>query len=197
MFLQRGLVATLLVLPKRSHRNIVSGLAAGGRKSSFRSSPLQRQQWSMSTFARQFDFAESKVEIKHIGRAEMKQLLDQPENESVVVIDVRTDEEVQATGKLAPHVHTLPVQVIHAKDAFKLSDDDFEDVAGFSKPALDQTLVFTCAAGIRSVYACRAAELAGYSKLVNYKGGAHEWFDYSWYSPSDDEGGDEEDEKRK
>jgi rhodanese-related sulfurtransferase len=188
MFLQRGLVATLLVLPRS--RTVSYGLAVGGRKSLFWSS--QQRMRRLSTF----DTSESTVEIRHISKAEMKQILDQPENEAMVVIDVRTVEEVQETGKLAPHVHTLPVQLIHAKTAFALADDEFEDVTGFAKPALDQTLVFTCAAGIRSVYACRAAEAAGYSKLVNFAGGANEWFDYSWYS-SDSEGEEEQEEEEK
>lgn len=114
--------------------------------------------------------------IRHIGKSEMKSLLDMPDEDSMVVIDVRTPDEVAYTGKLAPHVHTFPVQIILQTNAFGLSDEDFEEVAGFEKPSLDQTLVFTCAAGIRSVYACQAAASAGYGKLVNYAGGSNEWF---------------------
>jgi len=93
-----------------------------------------------------------------------------------VVIDVRTDEEVLATGKLGTDVHTLPVQVIMQYQVFQMDPDEFQEVCGFEKPALDETLVFSCAAGVRSVYACQFAAQAGYSKLVNYVGGANEWF---------------------
>ena len=65
---------------------------------------------------------------------------------------------------------------IMEKNVFALDEEDFEDITGFEKPAPDTTLVFTCAAGIRSVYACQFASQAGYSKLVNYMGGANEWF---------------------
>ena len=60
---------------------------------------------------------------------------------------------------------------------FGLDEDDFEELTGIVKPSLDETIVFTCAAGIRSVYAANyAAQQGGYSKLVNYMGGAYEWF---------------------
>jgi rhodanese-related sulfurtransferase len=41
---------------------------------------------------------------------------------------------------------------------------------------LNLALVFSCAAGIRSVHAAQFAAQNGYTKLVNYKGGANEWF---------------------
>ena len=92
------------------------------------------------------------------------------------VIDVRTEDEVRTTGKLSENVNTLPVQIIMQANAFEMDPDDFEVNFGFEKPTPDETLVFTCAAGIRSVYACQFAAKAGYSKLVNYMGGSNEWF---------------------
>jgi len=85
-------------------------------------------------------------------------------------------EQIQATGKLSPSVRTLPVEVIMQSNVFGLEDDDFEEVCGFPKPGLDDTIVFSCAAGIRSVYACQYAAQNGYSNLVNYVGGSSEWF---------------------
>ena len=93
-----------------------------------------------------------------------------------VVIDVRTEEEVYGTGKLSPNVHTLPVQVIMQSNVFQMDPDDFEDFCGFEKPRPDETLVFSCAAGIRSVVACHFAAQAGFTNLVNYQGGSNEWF---------------------
>lgn len=116
----------------------------------------------------------------------MQQILQEYEDDNTLaeyeycVIDVRTDQEVVATGKLSPKVHTLPVQTIMQANAFGMDEDDFEAAFGFTKPSLDVMLVFTCAAGIRSVYACQAAAAqAGYSNLVNYAGGANEWFSSS------------------
>ena len=119
--------------------------------------------------------------IKHVGKAEMVELLDDyetlgREGSGMVVIDVRRPDEVAMSGKLGPTVHTLPVEVIMQANAFGMDDDDFEDLTGFEKPKPDETLVFSCAAGIRSVYACQMAAQNGYSSLVNYVGGASEWF---------------------
>lgn len=93
-----------------------------------------------------------------------------------VVIDVRGPGEIVATGKLSPTVHTLPIEIIMQQNVFALDEDEFEEVCGFQKPTYDETLVFSCAAGVRSVYACHFAAQNGYSKLVNYMGGSNEWF---------------------
>lgn len=115
--------------------------------------------------------------ITHIGKSEMKSILEDRSNANdIVVMDVRTDQEVFYTGKLAPCVHTVPLQMIMEKNLFQLDPDDFEDITGFAKPEKDATLVFSCAAGVRSVYACQFASQAGYSKLVNYVGGSNDWF---------------------
>lgn len=123
----------------------------------------------------------STADIKHVGKEEMKKILQEYEESGreasgCVVIDVRTEEEVYSTGKLSPNVHTLPVQVIMQANVFQMDPDDFEDYCGFEKPGVDETIVFSCAAGVRSVYACQFAAKAGYSNLVNYVGGSHEWF---------------------
>lgn len=116
---------------------------------------------------------------KNVHMDEMEHIIDEYEKKETseyVVIDVRTDEEVLYTGKISPSVYTLPVQVISQYNVFSLNDDDFEDTCGFAKPDLDQTIVFTCKAGIRSVYACQIAAQSGYTKLINYVGGSSEWF---------------------
>ena len=120
-------------------------------------------------------------QIQHVNRQQMEEIVEDfqeggREDSGYCVIDVRTDQEVMMTGKLAHSIPTLPVQVILQSNVFALDPDEFEEVCGFTKPDPDETLVFTCAAGIRSVYACQAAAAAGYSKLVNYVGGANEWF---------------------
>jgi rhodanese-related sulfurtransferase len=120
-------------------------------------------------------------EIKHIGKAEMEEILEDldaggREDSQYVVVDVRTGGEIVNTGKLSPSVYSVPIEVIMEHNVFELSEDDFEEICGFAKPMPDETLVFTCAAGIRSVYACQFAAKAGYSKLVNYVGGSNDWF---------------------
>jgi rhodanese-related sulfurtransferase len=92
------------------------------------------------------------------------------------VVDVRSPMEVYQTGKLSPSIPTLPMELIMYDKVFECDDEDFEDICKFKKPTPEETLVFTCARGIRSMSACLAASKAGYSKLVNYRGGSYEWF---------------------
>jgi rhodanese-related sulfurtransferase len=119
--------------------------------------------------------------IQQIGKDEMKQIIEDYENggrddSGYLVLDVRGEDEVMMTGKVSPGVITLPLPLIMAKNVFAMDEEDFEDLCGFEKPQLDETLVFTCAAGIRSQQAAIFAAQAGYGNLVNYMGGAKEWF---------------------
>jgi rhodanese-related sulfurtransferase len=119
--------------------------------------------------------------LQNIGREEMEEIIDDFENggreeSGYVIMDVREEYEIAETGKLSPNTHTLPLQKLMQVNGFALEEDEFLDVFGFDKPALDETLVFSCKAGIRSVSAAQLAGLNGYGKLVNYKGGANEWF---------------------
>lgn len=119
--------------------------------------------------------------LKRIGKQEMEDILESLEQQEeegcgYVVIDVRGEDEIAHTGKLSPKVHTLPLPVIMQRKVFEMDQDEFEEVCFFPKPSLDETIVFSCAAGIRSQQAAYFASLAGYSNLVNYMGGANEWF---------------------
>lgn len=98
------------------------------------------------------------------------------EESGYVIIDVRGVDEIRGTGKLNDCVETLPLPLIAARGAFALDEDDFEETFGFVKPTPDETIVFTCKAGIRSMQACQIVGMTGYSNLVNYSGGADEWF---------------------
>lgn len=97
------------------------------------------------------------------------------EESGYVIIDVRGHDEVQSTGKLNDVAETLPLPYI-AEGALTMEEDDFEEAFGFSKPGLDETIVFTCKAGIRSQHAGQLAKMAGYSDILDYMGGANEWF---------------------
>ena len=120
-------------------------------------------------------------EILHINREQMEEIVEDYESggreeSQYCIIDVRTEQEVQATGKIGEHVYTLPVQVIMQSKVFDMDPEEFEEYCKFPKPTFDETIVFTCAAGMRSVSACHFAAQSGYSKLINYTGGANEWF---------------------
>mmetsp|Transcript_24509 Transcript_24509/g.44321 ORF Transcript_24509/g.44321 Transcript_24509/m.44321 type:complete len:204 (-) Transcript_24509:403-1014(-) len=123
----------------------------------------------------------SSVNINNIGKEDLVEILEDfesvgREESGYVVLDVRGPEEIAGTGNLSPSINNLPLPFIMEKNAFKLSEEDFEEEFGFAKPQMDETLVFTCKAGIRSMHAAQLARMAGYSNLVNYVGGSMEWF---------------------
>lgn len=126
-------------------------------------------------------FMSSEVQLKNIGWEEMDSIVDNyeelgREESGMIVLDVRNEDEVAMTGKVSPNTITLPLPAIMQYDLFAMDDDEFEDLCGFKKPSPDETIVLTCAAGIRSVHAANFAARNGYSNLVNYMGGANEWF---------------------
>ena len=119
--------------------------------------------------------------INRVQKDVFSQIIDEYESDGreasgYVVIDVRGEEEVAFTGKVSPNTYTLPLPLIAQEGAFNLDEDDFEERYGWAKPGLDETLVFTCKAGVRSNYAAQYAAMAGYGKLFDYIGGANEWF---------------------
>lgn len=124
----------------------------------------------------------SPMDLRHIGLEEMTALVQDYEDRGradtgMIIIDVRNPEEIASTGKLSPNTISMPLPIILQYDIFALDEEEFEEVTGFDKPALDETIVFSCAAGIRSVYAANyAAQQGGYTKFINYMGGAYEWF---------------------
>ena len=99
-----------------------------------------------------------------------------PDGSGYVVIDVREQAEIDVTGKLSPRVITLPTPTIMSHNVFAMNEKEFEKKCGFEKPDLDQTLVFSCAVGVRSNWAAYVAALAGYRNVANYMGGSNEWF---------------------
>ena len=97
------------------------------------------------------------------------------EDSGYLILDVRGDAEVSNTGKLSPSTQTLPLPEI-LEGCLLVSEEAFMEKYGFDKPAMDETLVFSCAAGIRARRAAEQALGAGYTKVVVYGGGANEWF---------------------
>jgi len=121
------------------------------------------------------------ISVTRADKRALNEILEDVENSSreesgYVIIDVRNPDEIAYTGKLAECVETLPLPLIAQTGAFKMSEEDFEESFGFAKPALDETIVFTCKAGIRSMHAAQLAAMSGYTNLVNYSGGSDDWF---------------------
>ena len=135
--------------------------------------PITQQQMS-------FFGAQAEGGIQRIDRAAMTEIIEDVVNSSrdesgYIIIDVRGHDEIHQTGKLSDVVETLPLPYI-AQGAFAMEEEDFKEAFGFEKPGMDETLVFTCKAGIRSQQAGQLAKMAGYSNIIDYAGGANEWF---------------------
>lgn len=143
---------------------------------------FHKRQFIQSSSKLQMSSSPSPPQITSIDKAQMNEIIQMVEESSegdncnYVIIDVRNVDEINYTGKLSPVVHTLPLPYIVQYGVFNLKNEDFEDSFGFIKPELDQTLVFTCKAGIRSMHAAQFAMQAGYTNIINYSGGADDWF---------------------
>ncbi|GKY98558.1 hypothetical protein MPSEU_000812600 [Mayamaea pseudoterrestris] len=126
----------------------------------------------------------SASDIPTIDKGDLQDILESlqasgREGSGYCVMDVRNPDEVSATGPLGPSVNNLPLSLIVNGNIFSKSEEEFEAVAQFTKPSLDEMLVFSCAAGKRSAMASLAAAEAGYSNILNYSGGANDWFNKS------------------
>jgi len=122
--------------------------------------------------------------ITNIDKAGMAEILSHLEDgtgdddRTYVVMDVRGEDEIMmGTGTMSEKVRILPLPQIASMAAFELDEKSFESQFGFPKPDADEdTLVFTCKMGGRSRQAAQLAAMAGYRTIINYTGGADDWF---------------------
>ena len=132
------------------------------------------------------DDVEQQQPITNIDKEKMKEILSYVENNGTgggdttnyVIIDVRGNEEIMmGTGLMNEKVHILPLPQITMMNAFDMDDKSFESQFNFPKPSADDdTLVFTCKMGGRSQQAAQIAATSGYKNIINYVGGADDWF---------------------
>lgn len=122
------------------------------------------------------------TQITNINKEEMEEILSHVDNgtgdANYVVIDVRGEPEIMmGTGLMSEKVHILPLPQITMMGAFDMDDKSFEAQFNFPKPSVEEdTLVFTCKMGGRSQQAAQLAAMAGYKNIINYTGGADDWF---------------------
>ncbi|XP_060873745.1 rhodanese domain-containing protein CG4456-like [Metopolophium dirhodum] len=107
--------------------------------------------------------------ITDINYERFKKFINQNE---VLIIDVRTKEELAATGVL-PNSYNIPLDELST--AFESTPDKFLEMYNIPKPDKDQKIVFSCAKGIRSLKACRYVADLGYKNLFNYTEGWFGW----------------------
>ncbi|KAF5582118.1 heat shock 67B2 [Fusarium pseudoanthophilum] len=80
--------------------------------------------------------------------------------------------ELFETGKI-PGAINIPIT--SAAQSFHISDEDFEDMYGFQRPAKNKELVFYCKAGVRARAAAQLAHHAGWDKIGDYAGSWLDW----------------------
>ena len=114
-----------------------------------------------------------------VSKSELKSKFGKP---GVVVIDVRSEAEVLATGALHSSVLNIPLYECFEPTAdsepgaLKMSEEDFRDEYGVDKPKVTDEVIFTCKAGTRSHMAVTLAYALGFSKAKHYPGGSDGFF---------------------
>jgi rhodanese-related sulfurtransferase len=93
-------------------------------------------------------------------------------DDGFVLIDTRTVPELAAWGAIEGS-KVLPAHEMW--DAFHMTPENFEDVYGFAKPRPDQTIIFICQFGARSLMAAQILTWMGYPKVMHFRDGFFEW----------------------
>ncbi|KAI0970567.1 Rhodanese-like domain-containing protein [Xylaria arbuscula] len=88
------------------------------------------------------------------------------------LIDVREPSELSSTGRI-PGAVNIPITT--SPDSFHITDEEFEDRFGFSRPEKDDEVVFYCKAGVRSRAAAGIAREAGWKDVGEFPGSWIEW----------------------
>ncbi|UKZ85507.1 uncharacterized protein TrAFT101_001363 [Trichoderma asperellum] len=107
------------------------------------------------------------------GFDEIKALVEKKDSkEKVIIVDVREPSELLDTGKI-PGAINIPIT--SAVQSFHISDEDFEDMYGYSRPPKDAPLLFYCKAGVRAKAAAGLAQHAGWESVGEYPGSWLDW----------------------
>ena len=110
----------------------------------------------------------------------------QSPNSNAIIIDVRERNEIAVTGSVVNTINKFGIDKDEIRygeitlnqimeGAFQQTNDTFQENYSFVKPKYTETLIFSCAAGVRSATAQKFAQEAGYTSTLNYLGGANEW----------------------
>lgn len=99
------------------------------------------------------------------------------QEEVKIYIDVREFDEVHETGKI-PKSRVIPLSEL--RTAFDLSEADFQEKYGFSKPPKNTDIVLYCRSGRRSRTAAKWMTSMGFSDVKRYAGS---WLDWSEKNP--------------
>ncbi|XP_068182458.1 thiosulfate:glutathione sulfurtransferase-like isoform X2 [Antennarius striatus] len=108
---------------------------------------------------------------KEISYNDLKKLVGQ--SQDLFLIDVRSTEEVERSGRIPGSVN-IPIDTVDA--ALAMDPDAFMTKYGSTKPPVDAPeLVFHCHMGKRGALATEKARKLGYTNACNYAGAYIEW----------------------
>lgn len=141
------------------------------------SNPCQSEKSSPTSAADRPPGKESEPMTPQLGVVELSELqyLISDETSKYTLIDVRTPEEISATGLIPTAGHVPLAELPEALDANLTSQEDFKDQYGFDRPAQDEHVIFYCRVGVRSEVAGALAVSMGYRRVDNFKGSWLEW----------------------
>ncbi|XP_029668834.1 rhodanese domain-containing protein CG4456-like [Formica exsecta] len=102
-----------------------------------------------------------------------QQLLEAQKDDSILIVDVRENAEINETGKLPGSIH-IPMNDVQ-NIFLNLSEEEFEERYGKHRPSKDTKIIFSCRSGKRSGAVQEAMQKLGYTRAYNYTGGWQEW----------------------
>ncbi|XP_054261194.1 rhodanese domain-containing protein CG4456-like isoform X2 [Macrosteles quadrilineatus] len=108
-------------------------------------------------------------EFRHL---DYKQLIETKNSPNNIVIDVREKKELDETGVI-PGAHHIPLGDIET--AFNTPEDEFKKKYNFEKPTTEDSVIFSCRSGKRSLVALEKALASGFKNAKHYKGGWLDW----------------------
>ncbi|KAJ2902578.1 rhodanese domain containing protein [Zalerion maritima] len=93
-------------------------------------------------------------------------------DQNIVIVDCREPHELVELGRV-PGAVNIPIDT--APDSYAISEDEFEDRFGYSRPPKDAHLVAYCRAGVRCHTAAELAKQAGFMNVNEYPGSFNDW----------------------
>lgn len=118
--------------------------------------------------------AEEDALVAELSQAEKDILLHtRPEyNDGFIIIDCRTVNEITSWG-IIEGSKVLPAHEMF--EAFHMTPEQFEEQYGFPKPKPEETVIFYCQYGARSLMAAQILSWLGYENVLHFRDGYHEW----------------------
>ncbi|XP_076670606.1 thiosulfate sulfurtransferase/rhodanese-like domain-containing protein 3 isoform X2 [Andrena cerasifolii] len=102
-----------------------------------------------------------------------KDILEAQKDDSVFIIDVREESEIDETGKLPGSIH-IPMGTVAAA-LTNLSEADFKAIFDKEKPLKNTKIILSCRSGTRSAMVQDEIQKLGYNNVYNYVGGWLDW----------------------